>query len=175
MNGIQKAKEFATKAHEGQVRKFTGENFINHPLEVGEILESLHFSEDIIIAGILHDTIEDTDTTVSDLRIAFGDEIAETVKAVTHGNGDWIEDRLKYIKNVKWHGHDAIAVALADKIANIGDFTEEMERGGILKRVYRKQWFVSSILMLAYELENDHLALLAGVLEKRMRDFNSHL
>ena len=59
---IQQAIDIATKAHEGQLRK-TGEPYIIHPLAVMKILEEWNMDEDTIIAGILHDTVEDTNLT----------------------------------------------------------------------------------------------------------------
>ena len=60
---IQEAVKLATKAHDGQLRK-TGEPYIVHPLAVKKILEEWNMDEDTIIAGILHDTVEDTDVTL---------------------------------------------------------------------------------------------------------------
>lgn len=79
---IQKAIEVATKAHEGQFRK-TGEPYIIHPLAVKKILEEWGMDEDTIIAGILHDTVEDTDLKLDDIRKEFGDTVAFLVDGVT--------------------------------------------------------------------------------------------
>jgi len=59
---IQKAIIFATKKHEGQKRKGTDIPYIVHPMEVMQILTAMDCSQNVIIAGILHDTLEDTDT-----------------------------------------------------------------------------------------------------------------
>ena len=56
---INKAIEFATKAHEGQMRKGTKRPYIVHPMEVGDIVSSMTRDEEIISAAVLHDTIED--------------------------------------------------------------------------------------------------------------------
>ncbi len=79
---IQKAIEVATKAHEGQFRK-TGEPYIIHPLAVKKILEEWGMDEDTIIAGILHDTVEDTNLKLDDIRKEFGDTVAFLVDGVT--------------------------------------------------------------------------------------------
>ena len=55
MNLVEKAKLFATKAHEGQVRKYTGEPYIIHPIEVSEIVERYNGSKEMIAAALLHD------------------------------------------------------------------------------------------------------------------------
>ena len=79
---IKKAVEMATKAHEGQFRK-TGEPYIIHPLAVKKILEEWGMDEDTIIAGILHDTVEDTSLTLNDVKQEFGESVAFLVDGVT--------------------------------------------------------------------------------------------
>ncbi len=79
---VQKAIEVAKKAHEGQLRK-TGEPYIVHPLAVKKILEDWGMDEDTIIAGILHDTVEDTDLALDDIKKEFGESVAFLVDGVT--------------------------------------------------------------------------------------------
>ena len=79
---IKHAVEVAQKAHEGQLRK-TGEPYIVHPLAVKKILEDWGMDEDTIIAGILHDTIEDTDLALDDIKKEFGESVAFLVDGVT--------------------------------------------------------------------------------------------
>lgn len=79
---IEKAVAIAKKAHEGQFRK-TGEPYIIHPLAVKKILEEWGMDEDTIIAGILHDTVEDTELTLDDIRNEFGESVAFLVDGVT--------------------------------------------------------------------------------------------
>ena len=79
---IDKAIEVATAAHEGQLRK-NGEPYITHPLAVQKILEEWGMDEDTVIAGILHDTVEDTSVTLDDIRQDFGESVAFLVDGVT--------------------------------------------------------------------------------------------
>ncbi|MBQ2623375.1 bifunctional (p)ppGpp synthetase/guanosine-3',5'-bis(diphosphate) 3'-pyrophosphohydrolase [Candidatus Saccharibacteria bacterium] len=79
---VEHAIEVAKAAHEGQTRK-TGEPYIVHPLAVQKILEEWGMDEDTIIAGILHDTVEDTDLTLDDIRHEFGESVAFLVDGVT--------------------------------------------------------------------------------------------
>ena len=79
---VEKAIELAKKAHEGQFR-LTGEPYIVHPLAVKKILEEWGMDEDTIIAGILHDTVEDTNLTLDDIRKEFGESVAFLVDGVT--------------------------------------------------------------------------------------------
>ncbi len=79
---VARAVEMAKKAHEGQFRK-TGEPYIIHPMAVKKILEEWGMDEDTIIAGILHDTVEDTDLTLADIKAEFGESVAFLVDGVT--------------------------------------------------------------------------------------------
>ena len=79
---LDRAIEVAKKAHEGQLRK-TGEPYIIHPLAVKKILEEWGMDEDTVIAGVLHDTVEDTDLTLDDIRKEFGESVAFLVDGVT--------------------------------------------------------------------------------------------
>ena len=79
---IKKALKVATQYHEGQFRK-TGEPYINHPKEVEKILHSWHMDEDTRIAGLLHDTVQDTDLTLKDIEKDFGKDVAFLVDGVT--------------------------------------------------------------------------------------------
>ena len=72
---IKEAIAVATKAHEGQLRK-TGEPYIIHPLAVMKILQEWNMDEDTIIAGILHDTVEDTDLSLKEIEDTFGKDVA---------------------------------------------------------------------------------------------------
>lgn len=79
---VKRAVQFARRAHAGQYRD-SGEDFFQHPYEVARILAELQMDVDTIVAGLLHDVLEDTDTTAETLRSAFGDEVLRLVEGVT--------------------------------------------------------------------------------------------
>ncbi|MCR4661505.1 MAG: bifunctional (p)ppGpp synthetase/guanosine-3',5'-bis(diphosphate) 3'-pyrophosphohydrolase [Clostridia bacterium] len=79
---IKTAFDFASNAHAGQFRK-TGEPYITHPIAVATILVDLGLDVDTIIAGLLHDVVEDTKYTIDDVKQKFGNAIAEMVEGVT--------------------------------------------------------------------------------------------
>ena len=81
-NLLKRAYSFSCEAHFKQKRK-GGEAFIEHPLAVAAILTDMHLDSTTIAAGLLHDTVEDTDTTVEDIRELFGDDIAFLVESLT--------------------------------------------------------------------------------------------
>ena len=79
---IQKAYVFSASAHAGQ-RRLSGEPYLSHPLEVAHILADLRLDSATIASGLLHDTLEDTQSSVSDLQEQFGEEVAQIVEGVT--------------------------------------------------------------------------------------------
>ncbi len=81
-DNIIKAYNFSEKAHEGQVRK-SGERYFTHPVEVAKILVKLEMDDATIIAGLLHDVIEDTKYTYDQIKKEFSEEVAILVEGVT--------------------------------------------------------------------------------------------
>jgi (p)ppGpp synthase/HD superfamily hydrolase len=79
---IARAYQFAEEAHRGQKRA-SGDSFIVHTTEVARILTELHLDTVSIVAGLIHDTVEDTPRTLEDVRQRFGDEVARVVDGVT--------------------------------------------------------------------------------------------
>ncbi len=89
MNVIKNAYDFAASAHENQSR-LSGEPFLTHPLEVAIILAKLKMDTETIVAALLHDTVEDTGTTLEYIRKNFSEEVALLVDGVT---------KISFIKN----------------------------------------------------------------------------
>ena len=79
---IQKAYVYAAAAHAGQTR-LSGEPYLSHPLAVSHTLAELGFDEATVVAGLLHDTVEDTKATIEELDEQFGEEVADIVDGVT--------------------------------------------------------------------------------------------
>lgn len=79
---LASAIDYATEKHAGQKRK-SGEPYINHPLAVAGILIEWGMDIDTVVAGVLHDTVEDTDATLDDLESLFGRDVAFLVDGVT--------------------------------------------------------------------------------------------
>ncbi len=80
---LPRAYEVAARAHEGQ-RRLSGDPYIVHPLEVGGILSEVEAHPSGVVAGLLHDTLEDTDLTEADIQAEFGDTVAGLVRGVTN-------------------------------------------------------------------------------------------
>lgn len=124
---IIEAVHFAAQKHTGQKRKGAqGEPYINHPIHVAQILHSIGgvSNPDILSAAILHDTLEDTDTSESELEEKFGKTILELVKEVTDDKSLAKQKRKQLqIEHAPHLSEGATLIKIADKISNITDIT----------------------------------------------------
>ena len=117
---LNQAIYFATERHAGQYRKDTATPFIVHPMEVLVILSSMDVDTDVLIAGVLHDTVEDTDTTIGEIRALFGDEIAALVGEHTEDKSKTWQERKETEYRDTFAGSVPLKkLVLADKLANI--------------------------------------------------------
>ncbi len=129
---------FAAKKHHSQKRKGAdGEPYINHPLEVLNLLTSVGKIEDfnVLIAAVLHDTIEDTETTKEEITKLFGAEVCETVLELTDDKSlpKPVRKQLQ-IEHAPYISKDAKQIKLCDKISNIRDVSENPPDGWSIKR-----------------------------------------
>lgn len=160
----EQAKEYAIKAHEGQIRKSNGKPMIYHPITVGEILEIFGFDDETISAGYLHDTVEDTDTTFDDIERIFGKRVAKLVLNASEPDKSlsWEERKSHTISVVETNHIEDIAVVLADKIHNVENLTEDLKLQGLsifnsFKRGFEKQlWYFEGIYNASLVSCEDH-------------------
>lgn len=112
---------FATKAHTGQKRKSDSNvDMIFHPFTVGMILQRENANTNCVIAGILHDVVEDTKYTIEDIKKEFGTEISQIVEGVTEDKSlPWKQRKIEAIEKVKNANLDVKLVESADKISNL--------------------------------------------------------
>ncbi len=123
MTLTEKADQLAARAHEGQTRKGSNEPYITHPRAVAAILKAQGFGESVIAAALVHDVVEDTKTTLEDVRRELGEEVARLVELVTHDDTlSWEEKKQKYIDTVRTASAEVKAIAVADKIHNTQSF-----------------------------------------------------
>jgi len=122
---IRRAYEFAAEAHAGQTRA-SGEEYVSHPVEVATILATLRLDTDTIAAGLIHDTLEDTEIPVSAIEARFGPQVAAIVDGVTKLGrvefGSASEQQVEnYRKMLLSMASDArvILVKLADRLHNM--------------------------------------------------------
>lgn len=79
----RKADKFAVKAHGEQVRKYTGEPYIEHPRAVARLVKTVDHNKYMIAAALLHDVVEDTEVTIEDIKREFGVRVAVLVAGLT--------------------------------------------------------------------------------------------
>jgi adenylate kinase family enzyme len=136
---IQHAIRFAIKTHEGyqkQKRKGKDVPYITHPLTVGLILAATGAAEDIIIAGILHDTIEDSieekKVTKEMIVERFGYKVYELVLSVTEQDKSlsWEERKAEALEHIKNFSNDSLLLKSADVISNISETLNDYEKEG---------------------------------------------
>ncbi len=134
---INRAYEYGAEAHDGQQRA-SGEPYINHPLEVARILAEMRMDHQTIVAAILHDVIEDTETGKVNIETEFGKEVAELVDGVSKLSHVSFESRVEaqaenFRKMLMAMARDirVILVKLADRLHNmrtIGALSSERRR-----------------------------------------------
>ena len=141
MNTIKKlveAASFAARRHTGHHRKGdTAEPYINHPLEVANLLANVGGVDDIdvLIAALLDDTVEDVGVNKEEIVERFGDRVAGIVMEVTDDKSLPKEERKRrQVEHAPHLSHDAKLVKLGDKISNIKDVTDSPPAGWSLER-----------------------------------------
>ena len=120
---IDKAIEFATKAHEGQLRKGTSRPYIVHPIEVGDIVSTMTRDEEVISAAILHDTIEDCEgISQRILAQTFSERVASMVAQESEDKSrTWMERKRATIEHLRTASREVQMIGLADKLSNMRD------------------------------------------------------
>jgi (p)ppGpp synthase/HD superfamily hydrolase len=129
---VREALEMARQAHAGQLRNGSGGMpYIEHPLTVAELLAAQGCSETLLAAGLLHDVVEESGIEVEEIRLRFGDGVADLVAALTDAEEIESYRRRKDVHraDVEAAGDDALTIYAADKLANVR----------ALRRVYADQ------------------------------------
>lgn len=138
---IRGAAKFAAEKHSGQFRKDKKTRYINHPVSVANILAREGGVEDheLIAAGLLHDTREDTETTRDEIAERFGERVADLVEELTndHGSGDKHAWQLAHELS-----RGASIIKIADKLHNMRDVSSNPPPGWSTEKKLKKlgQW-----------------------------------
>ena len=123
---LDRAIIFAVQAHAGTERRGKGYPYIVHPMEAVEIVATMTTDQELLAAAALHDTVEDTEVTVEQLRTEFGKRIASLVadesdvmpEGMTE-EASWHQRKQAAIDRLSKASHDAKIVALGDKLSNM--------------------------------------------------------
>jgi (p)ppGpp synthase/HD superfamily hydrolase len=132
----ESALALAAQAHHSQVRKVGGDPFIVHVVHVSVILLRHGFSEDVVIAGLLHDVVEDQEVPLADIEARFGPAVAEMVAALTEWKreGDverpWEIRKQEALAKLRRASLDVVAVKAADVLHNAHSVAQGLRREG---------------------------------------------
>lgn len=159
---LEQAIRFASKKHAGQVRKGTDTPYIVHPLEVMTILMRMKADTNLMIAGLLHDTVEDTDTTVGEIEELFGQDVADLV---SHHSEDksksWQERKETAINELKTADLRLKMLIMADKLSNLRSIAADYSEIGdelwdrFNAPVEKQSWYYSSIQDALYDMQDN--------------------
>ena len=123
---LDRAIIFAVKAHSGTERRGKGYPYVVHPLEAVAIVATMTNDQDLLAAAALHDTVEDTDVTIEQIRAEFGDRVAALVAVESDEmpmdvpeEDTWHARKQASIDRIANAGRDAKMVALGDKLSNM--------------------------------------------------------
>jgi (p)ppGpp synthase/HD superfamily hydrolase len=145
---------FAAKAHDGQRRKSGSIPYIAHPYGVAMILQQMGCDETIVVAGLLHDIVEDTKTTMEEIRQRFGDDIADIVAICTEPpkkSVNWEIRKVTMINSLREAPLHAKLVAAADKYHNLSHtrHNEQKDGSSVWKRFGRgkreQAWYYRTV------------------------------
>src|SRR5215210_6677365 len=168
---LARAFHFAAAAHEGQVRS-SGEPFVHHPWAVAKICAELHLDEQSLVAALLHDVVEDTDTDPDELRAEFGAEVAQLVEGVTKLTRTSFQSREQseaenYRKMIVAMAQDVrvILIKLADRLHNMRTIEYQGKQAQVRKaketlEVYAPLAHRLGIHALKWELEDRSFEIL---------------
>jgi len=130
---IYKAIDMAARLHDGQIRKGNRLPYIVHPFSVALILMEYTSDEDILIAGILHDTIEDTSYTKTQIQEDFGPRVTKLVCEVTEPSKSfsWQQRKDTYLDHLTTASFEAKLICAADKLHNLRSMFSAVQQHGI--------------------------------------------
>lgn len=154
---IKKAYLFAYEKHKGQYRRFNKKPYITHPLETARLVAKITPNKDLIIAALLHDTIEDTDTTYYEINLKFGDDVMYLVKELTTDNVNTQMTKKKYLAGALNNmSSDALLIKLCDRLHNVSSL-ELSPKKFFWRYINETKYILDS---LNRELSKEHIELI---------------
>jgi len=161
---LEKAYLFACDRHKNQIRKFTGDPYITHPETVASIVHGYTSEPVITIAAILHDVVEDTNTTIEDITELFGYHVSDLVRELTipkeHKKDP--ESKKEYlVKCINQMSSEALLIKLVDRLHNISGLLYENVDNNFIERYVNETIYILD--SIDRELNEDHKELLGGI------------
>ena len=139
---LVKAFNFAFEAHKGKCRKGTKIPYIVHPMDVASVLMKNRASKELVIAGLLHDIVEDAGVEIQRVRNLFGERVADLVEGASEpaefrtgtSNAEkretWKTRKSHTIEKIKKADYDLKLLSCADKLSNLRDIVNDYNRFG---------------------------------------------
>lgn len=126
------ATRVAADAHDGQFRKGTRVPYLVHPLRVAAVLSHAGLGDTVVAAAILHDTIEDTNVTIEELRRRFPPHVCDLVVSATEPDksASWENRKTRAVAQVADLATDALCLLCVDKIDNLESLRENLDVEG---------------------------------------------
>lgn len=147
MDMLTRAVIFAAERHAGQLRKGTIRPYIVHPLEVMSILLGMGADTQLLMAGVLHDTVEDTDTSVEEIEQLFGSRVAGLVAGHSEDKSlSWEERKKASVEHLRHADRDMKMMVMADKVSNLRSMYRDYHSGageGLWERFYASKEQIS--------------------------------
>ena len=173
----------AARAHRDQLRKGTDIPYIAHPFHVSLLLIRHGFDEDLAVAGLLHDVVEDTDVPIERIAAEFGDLVARLVAAVSEtktADGaelPWEQRKNEKLAHLRAGGPDVAALKAADAIHNIRSIVADFAQvgpavwGRFKRGADQTAWYYREILEAVRDKLGDHpiVAELAAAVDELVR------
>ena len=184
LNLLEKATVFAMMKHEGQTRKGSLVPYIVHPIEVASVVQTMTKDENVIAAALLHDTLEDTETTYEELVYNFGEVIADLVRHETENkraelpaSETWEIRKSEQIEHIKNASLEVKMLALSDKLCNLRAIHSDYEKVSDIvwekfnqKDKQKQRWYFSEISQATKELSEFDAYAEFGELIKKVFD-----
>ncbi|MDP3999674.1 MAG: HD domain-containing protein [bacterium] len=182
---VELAIKTAARLHISQTRKGDGQTpYIVHPFAVAIIVSEYTEDEDVIAAALLHDVLEDTSYTASELGRNFGQRVKEIVLSVSEPKAEngqklgWRVRKNGYLKRLESSNDEALLVCAADKINNLSSMMEEFQDQGVgmwikfsASAVEQLQFYKSVLEILEKRLDSEIVLKLRRILEEARQLF----
>jgi len=170
--------QFASAAHAGQYRKGTRIPYLIHPLRVAAILLEAGCAEDLAVAAVLHDTVEDCFVSLEQIRRLFGARIADLVAGASEPDKSlpWEDRKQHTIDFLRTASPDQLLVCLADKLDNIRSIREDLALHGELAWLRfrrgreKQQWYYENLAAVFSQRCGEGIgARMAAIFEAEVR------
>lgn len=160
---LDSALRYAAACHGGQVRRGSEVPYVTHVVAVAWILDRAGFGDDVVIAGLLHDVVEDTPATLADVEERFGTVVAGLVGACSEVKTDaqglkrpWIDRKTDHLAALAGATVEARAVILADKLHNLISIQDDLREGRPVWTLFhadrdRVLWYYREMLRICGE------------------------